>query len=92
MSKEALGLRPHSLELAKGRRAQASQRPPSAARGGGTGLLIDVDGGAIAIVLFYVRWRWLGNPARLLGVQSGLDLWGTGPAGRIVALVTVSLE
>jgi hypothetical protein len=55
MNKEALGLRPHSLELVRGRRAQASQRPPSAARAGGTGLPIDVVGGAIAIVLFYVR-------------------------------------
>ena len=92
MSEEALGLRPHSLELVGGCRVQAFQRPPSAARGGGTGLLTNAVGGAIATVIFYVRWQRLEKPVRLLGVQTRLDLWGTGPVGTIVARATVSSE
>jgi hypothetical protein len=76
MSEEALGLRPHSLELARVCRVQVFQRPPSAARGGGTGLPTNVVGGAIATVIFYVRWQRLRETGGWLGVQTRLDLWG----------------
>jgi hypothetical protein len=92
MSEEALASRPHSWELVRGGRVQTSLCSPGAARGGGTDLLIDVVGGAIATVLFYVRRQRLVIPARLLGVQTRLDLWGTGPVGTMVARATISSE